>query len=559
MPRCNTPSTGEGSASPPGRGPKSYDFGNRSVRKVLDSNGDGTTDGSTIFVYDGNQIALQLDKTGTGAAAATDLSHRYLFGTAVDQILADEQLHYDSGQSSFMTDEVLFPLTDHLGTVRDVLDTSSTVRIHRAYDAFGNVTSAQLRNASNQIVTPGQPGALLELFGFTGKPFDLDTGLQNNLNRWYDAAVGRWMSEDYEGFIAGDANLYRYVGNSPALYTDSLGLVPDEIRGQRGGPASLIGNICYYDASESIFTRDATYPAGLRAGFVVSYGDGHYFYKDLELAARSDEIDSEDDFESFIKAAQKRYEFYQLLGKVVKYLNYNARNAGLERDRLQYQEMVKVISAEYYGGRNNPGVSAIEKWHDAIGAAQGAVGAVKKYMKRTGLNSLDVTFGGRQQAGEWLGTIRYATGSADVTWHYPDWMVRRAGGVTISGEQVARAVDYAAQGLEIAGGLLQTAGSLASDDPASALRGFQGLITVMGALSGRVGSAYFDTLSSGIDAMLEATRALHNFQYIMNAKDIMTSFSNPGPHGGPFGSAETPLSVPWFTERSATLRREWSR
>lgn len=41
------------------------------------------------------------------------------------------------------------------------------------------------------------------------RPFDPDTGLQNNLNRWYDASVGRWLSEAPIGFAAGDENLYR--------------------------------------------------------------------------------------------------------------------------------------------------------------------------------------------------------------------------------------------------------------------------------------------------------------------------------------------------------------
>lgn len=52
------------------------------------------------------------------------------------------------------------------------------------------------------------------------------TGLQNNLNRWYDASTGRWLSEDPIGFSAGDANLYRYVGNGPTNGTDPSGLDP---------------------------------------------------------------------------------------------------------------------------------------------------------------------------------------------------------------------------------------------------------------------------------------------------------------------------------------------
>jgi RHS repeat-associated protein len=62
------------------------------------------------------------------------------------------------------------------------------------------------------------------IFGFTGRMLDEATGLQNNLNRWYDAKVGRWISEDPIGFAAGDANVYRYVGNSPTNFIDPSGL-----------------------------------------------------------------------------------------------------------------------------------------------------------------------------------------------------------------------------------------------------------------------------------------------------------------------------------------------
>jgi hypothetical protein len=44
------------------------------------------------------------------------------------------------------------------------------------------------------------------------------------VNRWYDAAVGRWISEDPIGFAGGDANLSRYVGNRSNSETDPSGL-----------------------------------------------------------------------------------------------------------------------------------------------------------------------------------------------------------------------------------------------------------------------------------------------------------------------------------------------
>ncbi|MHB1038490.1 MAG: RHS repeat-associated core domain-containing protein, partial [Pirellulales bacterium] len=188
-----------------------YDVFNRLVGRTLDPDGDGGTAAiqQTAYVYDGDQILLQFDKEGTGDLVAGDLTHRYLWGPAVDQILADETVD-DGGP-----EDVLWPLTDHLGTVRDLAAYNSgnpQVVGHRVYDAFGNVR--------------GGTGTAECLFGFTGRMYDTATDLQNNLNRWYDAKVGRWLSEDPIGFDAGDANLSRYCGNGPMIQTDPDGEHP---------------------------------------------------------------------------------------------------------------------------------------------------------------------------------------------------------------------------------------------------------------------------------------------------------------------------------------------
>jgi RHS repeat-associated protein len=39
----------------------------------------------------------------------------------------------------------------------------------------------------------------------------------------YNPSTGRFLSEDPIGFSSGDLNLYRYVNNSPVIYTDPLG------------------------------------------------------------------------------------------------------------------------------------------------------------------------------------------------------------------------------------------------------------------------------------------------------------------------------------------------
>ena len=103
----------------------------------------------TRFVYDGNQIVLQFDKTGTGDLAASDLSHRYLWGPAVDQLLADEALSplppgegQGEGFDLSTAGSVVWPLADHEGTIRDLAVYNSgtdvtTIANHRVYDAFG--------------------------------------------------------------------------------------------------------------------------------------------------------------------------------------------------------------------------------------------------------------------------------------------------------------------------------------------------------------------------------------------------------------------------------------
>jgi RHS repeat-associated protein len=108
--------------------------------------------------------------------------------------------------------------------VRDVVDSNGDLRIHRNFDAFGNIVDETHYDANGAVVTGGQAGYVDEAFAFTGRYFDKSTGLQNNLNRWYDPDVGRWLSEDPIGFAAGDANLYRYVGNEPTMGTDATGL-----------------------------------------------------------------------------------------------------------------------------------------------------------------------------------------------------------------------------------------------------------------------------------------------------------------------------------------------
>ncbi|MEO0531794.1 MAG: RHS repeat-associated core domain-containing protein [Planctomycetota bacterium] len=59
---------------------------------------------------------------------------------------------------------------------------------------------------------------------FAGREWDEDAGLSYNRARWYDAELGRFLSEDPIGLSGGDANVYRYAAGDPANYRDPSGL-----------------------------------------------------------------------------------------------------------------------------------------------------------------------------------------------------------------------------------------------------------------------------------------------------------------------------------------------
>ena len=64
------------------------------------------------------------------------------------------------------------------------------------------------------------------MMGFAGMERDTVTGLNLAVNRVQNPGTGRWTSQDPLGFAAGDANLDRYVDNSPVNAADPVGLSP---------------------------------------------------------------------------------------------------------------------------------------------------------------------------------------------------------------------------------------------------------------------------------------------------------------------------------------------
>jgi RHS repeat-associated protein len=189
-----------------------YDLYDRRISKVVDADGAGGGGSvTTRYVYEDEgitRVVLQFD-------GASNLTHRYLHGPAIDQLLADE----DSSNA------LLWSLPDHLGTVRDLINNSGTSQNHLKYAAFGNITA---ESAS----------AVDFLMGFAGMDRDEETGLSYSAKRYLGAI--RWLSHDPIGFNAQDPNLGRVVGNNPTNLIDPTGLsaIPANISVDAADPAN---------------------------------------------------------------------------------------------------------------------------------------------------------------------------------------------------------------------------------------------------------------------------------------------------------------------------------
>jgi RHS repeat-associated protein len=114
-------------------------------------------------------------------------------------------------------------------------------------------------------------------FQYTGRESDPETGLYYYRARYYDAAVGKFVSEDPIRFNA-DANFYAYVGNGPVLFRDPLGL------------CRIVVNFTkiwgLFNSHAYIVTTDATGSMGFRGGpgedgnIATLYGPYDKFFPD---------------------------------------------------------------------------------------------------------------------------------------------------------------------------------------------------------------------------------------------------------------------------------------
>jgi RHS repeat-associated protein len=143
----------------------------------------------TKFIYDGLDVVVD-DDLVVGVT-------KYQNGLGID----DKLKLTNGGVSTYF-------LADHLGSTVALTDATGAVTEQNSYDSFGNQTTAGFSSR----------------YQYTGREYDPLSGFYYYRARWYDANVGRFVSEDPIGFVGGDVNIYAYVKNNPAAFRDPSGL-----------------------------------------------------------------------------------------------------------------------------------------------------------------------------------------------------------------------------------------------------------------------------------------------------------------------------------------------
>jgi RHS repeat-associated protein len=194
-----------------------YDGFGRRVQIVEKSNSDVTN--LSQFIWIGNRIAQE--RSGGGAK------------TVRKYFAEGERLRTGPSQ-----DAAYFYTRDHLGSIREVTDSSGVVQACYDYDPYGKRTRLF--------------GTLDVSFGYTGHYYHERSGLNLTLHRAYHPTLGRWLSRDPIE-ERGGLNLYGYVENNPINATDPLGLI--KIYGNWCGPDWTGGRSGVYTPHPSGYYR----------------------------------------------------------------------------------------------------------------------------------------------------------------------------------------------------------------------------------------------------------------------------------------------------------------
>lgn len=211
---------------------------------TYDDSGNVLSDGTNQYVWgDDNKLSTVKNAAGTTTLASFsyDALGRRETITAGGVV---KTLHYDGNLVTYVTNasnSILYRIGyDHNGRpvvfrsngvnywyqynahgdVVALLDDNGAVKVSYSYDAWGNHTSKAPTDATLKSVYENNP------YRYAGSWYDQETGKYYLGARFYDPAIGRFLSKDPVGVRVGShlgTNAYAYADNNPIMYADPHG------------------------------------------------------------------------------------------------------------------------------------------------------------------------------------------------------------------------------------------------------------------------------------------------------------------------------------------------
>jgi len=160
------------------------------------------------YVYDGGHVIAEYDDSG--------LLRKYIYGARVDEPVCMLENPASDGIDVADSNAAYYYHFDGLGSVVALSNSNGDSCQSYEYSAYGQVAASD-------------PDFIANPYMFTGRRFDIETGLYYYRARYYNPHIGRFMQTDPVGYGAG-INWYLYCRNNPLNFMDPSGLreVTDE-------------------------------------------------------------------------------------------------------------------------------------------------------------------------------------------------------------------------------------------------------------------------------------------------------------------------------------------
>jgi RHS repeat-associated protein len=163
---------------------------------------------SNHYRYDGQSLILEMNSNDSVMGS-------YTYGLNTDFVLLGNR-----------DGKVLYYLKDGLGSIAALTDSLASKIVEYRYDAFGNIDSVV------------GDTSLTNLFTYTSRELDKETGLYFCRARYYSSNVGRFTQLDPAQRSGAGRSAYGYVSNDPFNFADIFGLCDVSINWGSNGSVS---------------------------------------------------------------------------------------------------------------------------------------------------------------------------------------------------------------------------------------------------------------------------------------------------------------------------------